>query len=890
MIVRAILAHMPHQLTPARPNPVDAGMRACQTLDGGWFFRLDDADEGGWQEVALPHCWNAADVADDERPYHRGLGWYRRALRIPEEALGKRIHLLFEGANQDAEISVNGRVAGRHSGGYTAFACDISALVTGGDNDLLVRLSNAPDPAVAPVGGDIMAFGGIYRLAHLVLTDPLHFDLSMASSGIAIDCDLDAAGDATVRVLAVVRNARQRPVRATVRHRILDQEGRDILDWVQAIDVPAMGAAACSSLAPTLRRPDLWSPESPALYRLRSELADGADRVCDAVDERFGVRSVEWDAQRGILINGRPRFLRGVGKHQDLKGRGYAVPDAVLREDIAMIRAMGADFTKSHYPLSQGSYAACDSQGVMAWVRIPVMDKVHTTPEFEACALGMLREMVAQYRNHPSVIMWGTACEPLGDADWYWPQPRDPARLAEHIAGTAALLRRLKAELTRLDPSRPTADEYHTSPNPQWYVDSGLSRIHDLNGWNIYQGWYHASLDALPAFLREVSAMEAGRAYLIAEHGAGSDTRIHSDAPTIFDFSTEYQELFHRRYLSAVREAAGVIGMVVWTFVDFEVQAQRNAMPHINNKGLLTGDRRPKDAYHLLRAHWGGQPMVHIASSHWLERAAVADQGEAIIRPIRVYTNQGRVELLLDGCSLGIREAIDRVATWDVPFVGGDNRLLAVGRDAGVGIIRHALTIRYRCVPRDLRRSFPPRLCINVGQTRTSFNDPGTGDIWMPDQPYAAGAFGHLDGTAFNRWPGTPAWDGIREGVDATILGTDIDPVFQTFRLGLTGYRIDAPDGRYRVALYLTEPFERPQRLDPSGLAGVDASGRRCFSILVNSALVSAHLDLAADHGARRAVILSCEAHCRHGSGIAIELRPIAGAPVLCGLAIEPRP
>ena len=200
-----------------------------------------------------------------------------------------------------------------------------------------------------------------------------------------------------------------------------------------------------------------------------------------------------------------------------------------------------------------------------------------------------------------------------------------------------------------------------------------------------------------------------------------------------------------------MRDATDIAGLTIWTFTDFEVQAQRNSMPHVNNKGLLTGDRQPKDVYHLVAAHWSSRPVVHIASSHWLERLAVADPGETMLRPIRIYTNQQRVELLHNGRSLGLHEAVDRVATWEVPFVSGDNRLRALGRDAGVDL-EHALTIRFRCVPRDLRRAFPPRLCINLGQSRTYFNDPGSGDIWLPDQPYATGSFGHLADAASRSW------------------------------------------------------------------------------------------------------------------------------------------
>jgi len=873
-------------------------MRTRESLNGGWRFRKGPAGRGGrlpapdasWDAVSIPHTWNARDVHDDEHPYYRGEAWYARTFRLARADRGRRLHLLFEGANQLATVYVNGREAGRHNGGYTAFALDVTALVRpGADNALAVRLSNALDPDTPPLAGDMMNFGGLYRSVWLVRTGPVHFDLADATSGVYIDTPEAGPRRAAVRVRGRLRNTLARARTVWVRHELRDPDGRALPPLEGEVRVPAGGTAGFEFCSAPIERPRRWSPDDPALHEARSTLSAGRrGRALDDVSNAFGIRRVEV-RPGGFYLNGRRLFIRGVGKHQDHPGLGYAVPEEILRRDMRLIRDMGANFTKTHYPLAAAAYDEGDRVGVMSWARVPIMDKVHTTPVFLDATRAMAREMILQHYNHPSVVMWGSACEPLGDIDWFWPRPIPEAKRRRHLAATRDFFERIEAFMRELDPSRPTANEFHTDPHPEWYDEAGLTRIQSINGWNVYQGWYHASLADLPRMLRRIEGWERGRPWLLAEHGAGSDTRIHTHEPTIFDFSTEYQELFHRHYLKVLPRFPRIAGMLIWTFFDFEAWHQRNTMPHVNNKGMVTGDRRPKDVYYLFQAHWGDRPMAHIAAAHWTRRVAFARPGAAVRQPIRVYSNLARVELFHNGRSLGARPAAGREAAWTVPFVEGANLLRAVAR-TGRTAVEDAAEIRFEFLPPDLRRAFPRRLCINLGQSRTVFTDPLTGDTWVPDRPYRRGSFGFVDGEYYRRWPAMPAWEGIREGVDATILGTDIDPVFQTFRVGLTDYRVDAPDGRYRAHLYFAEPFAEAQRRDAAAGAGADREGRRAFDVALNGDVRREALDLAAQYGARRAVVERFDVRCAGGRGLRVELRPVRGRPVLNGLVVEPLP
>lgn len=879
-----------------KPDLKNSFVRILEGINTCWRFHKGPVISGKcltspgneWEYVNIPHTWNAEDVHADQQPYYRGECWYYKQFGLNRRDKGRRIYLFFGAANQDAIVFVNGRRAGEHFGGYTSFAIDVTSLVKCGPaNSLLVKLSNALNQDLPPLAGDMMHFGGIYRPAYLLKVNPVHFDLSDGASGVYIDTPRVSAGSATIRIRGFVQNSSGKVQKIKVRHEIFDPSGRRIGRPEKTLEIPAGERTSFEIAGLPVSRPALWSPESPSLYSVRSRLLDAAGRkILDEVANTIGIRSVAVDHMRGFLLNGKKYFIRGVGKHQDYQAVGYAVPEETIRADVRLIKETGANFTKSHYPLSPASYDEGDRLGVMSWARIPIMDKVNFTNVFYESSRRMTEEMIRQHWNHPSVVMWGSACEPLGDVDWFWPKPQDPVKVKEHLQLTCQFMKKLDDYIRQLDPLRPTANEFHTDPNPQWYVESGLSDVNSINGWNIYQGWYHASLKNLPNMMNRIERWEKDRAYFIAEHGAGSDTRIHTNQPTIFDFSTEYQSLFHQHHLKVLPKYPRNAGMVIWTFADFQATHQANVMPHYNNKGMVTADRKPKDVYYLIQAHWSGRPMVHIAASHWANRVAIANAGSKVRQPISIYSNLPQVELFHNCRSLGRKKMVDRHAAWTVPFVDGVNRLYARGAADGRAI-EDFCRINFEFIGPDLRKAFPSRLCINIGQSRTFFTDPLTGNTWIPDRPYKKGLFGHVDGEYYRVWNQMPAWHGIREGVYAMIKGTDIDPVFQTFLVGATDYRIDAPAGAYRVHLHLTEPFAEACRLDAQARTGADRRGRRIFDIIINGRLCVENLNLAAQHGDCRAVIKSFDVSCGGAEGLRIWLRPVTGKPVLSGIIVE---
>lgn len=866
------------------------------TINSGWRFSKGDfpdganttIDDSGWEQVDIPHTWNAADILDDAPNYYRGPAWYRKTLQIPAEYADKRVFVYFEGANQDASVYLNGNLLGSHLGGYTAFCFDLTPHIRfHKENVLAVRLNNSYNPDVPPVGGDLCHFGGIYRNVSLVFLNPVHFDLSWyASSGVFLKSRIENSKQAVVSIVSHLASTLNTGKMLRLQHHLLDAKGDTVFRTNSLLKIDKKSHFAHTTQEARFETPALWSPETPVLYTLESKLIDArTGEVLDVRRQATGFRTVGVNAQNLITINSEPCFIKGFGKHQDYAHSGYAVPDDVGRNDILAIREMGGNLVRSHYPLAPAVYDVCDREGVMVWGKIPIMDKITHSADFTTNTKHVLEELIWQNYNRPSFIFWGYACEIFGDMDWYWPKPQNPEAVDQHIVLTTAFSKDIEGFVRGIDSTRLTANDFHTDPTPDFYRRSGLTHLNQINGWNIYQGWYHNNLDSLAPVLNRFRGWNPELPFLLAEFGAGSDSRIHTYTPTIFDFSIEYQNLLHEHYLNVARQFPWLAGMCIWTLFDFQVESRGDVMPHINNKGMLTADRLKKDAFYLHKAWWGKEPFVHIASKDWSPRVEVADSAY-VMRPVSVYSNCSSLVLYHNGNQLGIKPVHNGKAVWEVPFVQGQNLLEAVAA-SDTALSRDLALIEYVLLPSDMpKMGFPAdELCINAGQSRTWFRDPVADDNWLPDRAYTCGSFGYTGGHTWTRWPGMTAWEGIREGISRNITGTDIDPVFQTFRIGAEEYRFDVPAGHYRLSLLFAEPFDDQTRRNAPTETGADKAGERIFDVLVNDVLVVSRLNLAEQYGVLKAVTIDVDVTAGM-QGIRLRFAAQRGEPVVSGIKL----
>lgn len=648
-----------------------APARDTTPLDAGWMFTTTDpadptdptdpaAPSAAWTPVKLPHTWNAADGQDGSTngnaPYRRGPGWY--TLRLPHlPAPGEaRAFLRFGAANSRADVSLDGLPLGSHIGGHTAFCLEIplAGLPAGGARTLTVRVDNTHDPNIAPFDADFTFFGGLYRPAQIIVApnaciDPTH----LGSQGLWVEqrALTDLQADLTARVVASAAT----PQRARLITRVRTAAGRVVSTRQSDHDLTREPQTLAHDH--TLVSPRRWDgPADPYLYTLEAELIAGgivapagappgtpdpaspatAIETRDAASVTFGVRTIEVDPQRGFLLNGRPYPLRGVNKHQDLLNKGWAISHADIAHDMALIERMGANAVRfAHYPHDPAAYAECDRRGLIAYAEIPLVNRVTPGGAFAENTQQMLREMIAQLRNHPSIALWGLQNEVT--APWVKDRGEDPE----------ALVRALHALARDMDPSRPTTS---AGTVPREHPSNWVA---DVPGVNAYYGWYDGTPEGLAPFLDRLHAQYPDKPLGLTEYGAGANILHHTDTPTkpqhdgAFHPET-WQRHLHEVSYAAIAERPWLWGTFVWNMFDFAAdQRLEGDTPGRNDKGLVTYDRAtPKDAYYFYQANWSAEPMVYVADRRHTRRTEP-------LTTVTVYCNGASVTLSRNGEAIG---------------------------------------------------------------------------------------------------------------------------------------------------------------------------------------------------------------------------------------------
>ena len=474
------LATIP-QLRAAEPD-----LRMAQNFNPGWKFQLGDSaaaskpdfDDSAWQPVGLPHSFSTPYFMSSD--FYTGYGWYRKSFEIPAAWQGKKISLEFEAAFQDAEIFVNGEKAGSHQGGYVGFPIDITKQVKPGINTVAIRLNNLWKPGLAPRAGEHVFSGGIYRNVRLVATDPLHvtwFGTFATTSKIS-------SSSAVVNVKTEVQNERTAAVDAELRTVILDPKGGVVSRISSKLRIAPGDTAVFDQNLPPVANPQLWDIGKPNLYHAASQVCLEGKPV-DRYDTTFGIRSIEWSADKGFFLNGRHVYLQGANVHQDQAGWGDAVTDSGHRRDVGMMKEAGFNFLRgSHYPPPPARTKACDELGMLYWSENCFwgIGGSHTEGTWSASAYPInaadekpfadslkysLGTMIRIHRNHPSVIAWSMSNEP------FFSEPKVMPKVSQ-------LLKELVDLSHQLDATRPAAVGGAQRP-----LDSSrIDKIGDIAGYN----------------------------------------------------------------------------------------------------------------------------------------------------------------------------------------------------------------------------------------------------------------------------------------------------------------------------------------------------------------------------------------------------------------------
>lgn len=781
--------------------PKAQAQRETQTINDSWKFLKGECtaaadsvfNDSNWPTIHLPHTWNTD--AYTEKDYYRGTGWYRRQLSIPKHWKGKQIFLKLDAASKAATLYINGKEVGEHAGGYTACTFDITPFCSlDTPNSLAIRVDNARQD-IPPISADFTFFGGIYRDVWLTAVPQQHFHLTNhGSDGIFISTPQVSEEQGTILVRGEIKNNAPRKASLELEHTIYNPDGSIALTQKQSIQIQGGESYSFRTETAPIPSPQLWTPETPALYRVESILRDKKTKaVLDRSNHHTGFRWFSFNGEQGFCLNGKPYKLRGICRHQDQKPIGVALTDEMHRRDMKLMKEMGANFIRiSHYPQDDALLEMCDKLGMLAWEEIPIIDIVPDTPGYAGNCERNLREMIRQHYNHPSIITWGYMNEILLVAQRRY----KGEALKPVLERTLALARRLEEVLKEEDTTRVSTMAFHGSND---YNKVGLGSITDIVGWNLYQGWYGGDLTGFERFLAEQHQKYPSHPMIVSEYGAGSDRRLHSLQPDAFDFSIEYQQEYLEHYLPVLEETPYVCGGTHWNFIDFSSALRDESMPRINNKGLVYSDRTPKDVYYYYKATWRQDiPVLHIASRDWTQRAGVQQGSEPVLLPVKVYTNLPEAELFIDGISLGKQKAVNHTAVFQVPFSRKEHFISAKAESKetskGTRTIEDGIRLNFTPTPATLNETNLRNLelAINVG-SHCFYTSDESQLTWLPDQPYSENSWGYIGGE--------------RQSSQTQIKNAHDGPLLQTLRSNPEGYCFDVPNGEYEIEFLFTDIF-----------------------------------------------------------------------------------
>ena len=609
-------------------------MRKITNINQNWQFLKADitleqaityAARG--ESVTLPHTWNAVDGQDGGNDYHRGTGWYIRRLTT-EETAGEKIFLEINGAAMSAEVYLNGKKITEHRGGYSTFRADLTDLLDrreNAENVLAISVHNEENDTVYPQKADFTFYGGLYRNVNLIAVPAEHFELVKdGTPGIKVTPTVNLDQKTAVVTVESWQNASE-----------VTFEVNGETQTVKAADGHARAEFVIENV-------HLWDGiEDPYLYTATARLVSG-----DMVSTRFGCRVYACDPEKGFFLNGRSYPLRGVSRHQDLKGKGNALSYEDHKADMEIIREIGANTLRlAHYQHAQEFYDLCDENGIVVWAEIPYIT-MHMANGREN-TLSQMKELITQCYNHPSIAVWGLSNEITAAS------PVNEDLLENH---------RLLNELChRMDPTRLT-----TMANVfMLEIDSPILEIPDVNSYNLYFGWYLGDLEQNDEFFDEYHAKYPNRCIGFSEYGADANPAYHSPHPEKGDYTEEFQALYHEHMLKLIEARPYIWATHAWNLFDFAADGRDEGGKHgENQKGLVTFDRSlRKDAFYLYKAAWNRKDaFVHLCGKRYVNRAEEETE-------IKVYSNQSSVSLYVDGTLIGTQEG-KTVFTFRIPLLG----------------------------------------------------------------------------------------------------------------------------------------------------------------------------------------------------------------------------
>ena len=688
-----------------------------EKFNNDWRFHLGDVegaqsvafDDAQWRSLNLPHDWaiegdfsedNPAGIGGGALP--GGIGWYRKNFKVEHISSTEHVFIDFDGVYMNSTVYINGRYAGCRPYGFASFSIDATDLLHDGDNVIAVKVDNADQPNSRWYSGC-----GIYRNVWLRREGAVYIPKDgtyVTTSGRNVNAQITLRnGTGDNREIKVVTTLR-------------DGKGKKVASKKISLAIAAHSDTVVDQTL-SVKSPSLWSPKSPVLYSVVTEVTDSRGTLIDTEVTRTGFRSFSFDAAKGFSLNGESMKLNGVCLHHDAGALGAVVNRAAIVRQLSMLKAMGCNAIRtSHNPPAPELLDLCDEMGFMVMDEaFDMWRKRKTTYDyarfFNEWHERDLDEFVRRDRNHPSVIVWSIGNEvleqwndanadtlSLAEANLILNFGHSPEQLAAadgNLSVNSLLTKKLADRVRALDPTRPvTAGCNEADPGNHLFRSGAL----DIIGFNYHDSWVAGVPQNFPGkpfvITESVSGLMTRGFYMMpSDHfyiwPDSWDRPFYHDSMSCSSYDNCYVPWgnYHEGTMKHVRDNDFISGQFVWTGFDYLGEPTPYQWPARSSYfGIIDLAGFPKDIYYLYQSEWQNDVDVLHLFPHWNWTEGTDVDIWAY------YNNADEVELYLNGKSMGIKaKSADRLhAQWRVPFAPGT--LTAVSRRNGVEVARDTVT------------------------------------------------------------------------------------------------------------------------------------------------------------------------------------------------------
>ena len=688
-------------------------------FNDGWKFHLGEIpdasspqlDDAAWKTLNLPHDWSIEGDFSEKNPsgfsggaLPGGTGWYRKTFTIGKEQAGKKICIDFNGVYMHSEVYINGQLVGKRPYGYISFRYDLTPYIKFGESNVIaVKADNSRQPNSRWYSGS-----GIYRNVWLTILDSVHVDLW----GTYVTTPKVTATQADIVINTTVRNEKNVPCDVEISTTLLDAQNKSIRKMVETLRVSSEYTGVCRQTI-VLDNPRLWSPETPYLYQVKTELrVDG--KLTDTYYTTTGVRTFTFDAEKGFSLNGKSMKIKGVCLHHDLGCLGAAVNYRALERQLEILKEMGCNGIRTaHNPPTPELLELCDRMGFI--VQDEVFDMWRKTKseydyskDFLEWYERDLTDFILRDRNHPSIFTWSIGNEiweqwsdSFGDtlsveyANQLFKLGLTPEEVKEQSDKHpyTLLTTRLTEIVRKLDPTRPISTANNETEPRNLLIQLPAP---DLIGFNYNNHNWEKFNEKYP-----------GRKLLITESTSGLMTRGYYEMPSDSIFIRPHAEKAkfdrplkecsaydnchvpwgstHEKSWDMVKTMDHIPGYYVWTGFDYIGEPTPYEYPARSSYfGIIDLAGFPKDVYYMYQSEWTNKKVLHLFP-HWNW-----EKGQEIDLWV-YYNNADEVELLVNGKSQGIKRKGENEyhLSWRVKYEPGTVK--AISRKNGQMVLEQEI-------------------------------------------------------------------------------------------------------------------------------------------------------------------------------------------------------